>query len=159
MLIKLLGTSKDKPVGLIAIVDEVHLLDKTKSVGGVGLGRLFLRTLRQFQTEWESHGLVIVPLGTGTTLHFPIDATTGSHFVISGNDDEILLSRDDYGKLATEMFNGSKRDMEISQKFPIHFNLDAAICDFYPQIRDFQYWCNNFVPTIRMDQNFEGNAE
>ena len=61
-------------------IDEVQLLDEVKVTldfpsKSVGLGRLFLRILRDWQVQYWGKNILILPVGTGITIDFTFDPT------------------------------------------------------------------------------------
>uniref|UniRef100_A0A0G4I5S4 Uncharacterized protein n=1 Tax=Chromera velia CCMP2878 TaxID=1169474 RepID=A0A0G4I5S4_9ALVE len=101
MLKSYLCASRDKPVVVVAGVDEVQLLNTLMIIGvkKEGLGRVFLGLLRQWQQSWGDDGIRLLPLGTGILLSFPFGPSTGENEALNGTGDAVLITKDDFKKL------------------------------------------------------------
>jgi hypothetical protein len=79
-------------------VDEVQLLNNILTVDRIGLGRLFLCILRDWQYRWHKEGIRLLPLGTGIALDWAAEPTTGRIVRLNGGD-TTLISKQDFREL------------------------------------------------------------
>ena len=141
-LIEKLGANRSKPVVIVAGVDEVQLLN-TVAIPGLtfGLGRLFLRTLRDWQWEWWDDGLLIVPLGTGIALDFPADPTTGTNRRLLG-EDAVLISRTDFKEVVRQAVE--RVGPELAKRVGDGVNKESLIVQMsavmWPRVRLVEWW-------------------
>lgn len=143
-------------------VDEVQLLNKTKTLNGEGLGRLFLRYIRQWQTKLINVSILLVAVGTGVTLDFSVDGSTGQNEALSGNDDAVLITKEDFRALAVAKYTSKEAD------FDRRYGEGAkeTICDkvavlWWPRVRLIQKWSPKVFkePHVQTDSNLESWLE
>ena len=78
LILECAKATPENPIYIVAGVDEVQLLNKVTVAEGssaIGLGRLFLHILRQWQFQWYNEGIRLLPLGTGIALDWLADPT------------------------------------------------------------------------------------
>lgn len=107
----------NKPLYIVAGVDEVQMLNQQIQVGGIGLGRLFIRILRHCQIKWYKAGIRLLPLGTGIAIDWSADPTTGMNVALHGND-ATLISKEDFHGLVDNVVR-SLGAGEFHKRFPI----------------------------------------
>ena len=133
--------SEEKPLYIVAGVDEVQLLNSVRVSGSekvpVGLGRFFLRTLREWQISWRNDGIRLLPLGTGIAIDWSADPTTGKNRPLSGIE-STLITKDHFQQLVTDVVNG------LTEKtYAYHFGpnahkntvIDLVTASFWPRVR------------------------
>lgn len=142
----------------------------------LGLGSLFLRFLRQWQVDLISKNILIVPIvsttaeydimmdvfasstsltsdvyfapGTGITLDFSFDHTTGTNLVLpkgveAGEDDTILISKVDFRALASlryEKFKEGPRGFNVQYGNAKETVLDKVTALWWPRVRPIEEW-------------------
>ena len=141
---------------VIVGVDEVQLLNKSKTLHGEGLGRLFLRYIRQWQTELINFNILLVAVGTGVTLDFSVDGSTGQNSPLAGDADAVLITKEDFRALAVAKYTSKEAD------FDLRYGKGAkeTICDkvavlWWPRVRLIQKWQPKVFrkPQVQMDSN------
>ena len=146
LLVKQLGRCRGdedrKKVTLVIVgVDEVQLLNKSKTLNGEGLGRLFLRYIRQWQAELIKDNILLVAVGTGVTLDFAVDGSTGQNKPIAGDGDVVLITKDDFRALAVAKY--TSREADFDERYGK--GSKETICDkvavlWWPRVRLIQKW-------------------
>ena len=108
------------------LLEEKHPPERERK-SRIGLGRYFLRLLRQWQIEWRTKMNVhILPLGTGIALHWDEnDRTHGQNLRIVGGD-STLISKDDFRTLVCEIVQRMDPD-KFSRAFGARTNMDTII--------------------------------
>lgn len=103
ILAGVLGASAKAPHVLIAIVDEAQILDTNFDIRlkkeTIGLGRYFMRTLRDFQETMRGVGIHLLPLATGISLNFEDGIESSDQTKVLDLDALTHLSRDEFTRL------------------------------------------------------------
>ena len=92
---------------------EVKLPNKTKTLNGEGLGRLFLQCICQWQTELIEENILLVAVGTGVTLDFSVDGWTGLNRPLSGYANTVLIAKEDFWALAMAKYTSREADFDL----------------------------------------------
>ena len=147
LILECTKATPENPIYIVAGVDEVQLLNKKIIDDGstrVGLGRLFLRILRQWQSEWYKKGIRLLPLGTGIALDWLADPTQGLNIPLA-DDDATLISKRDFHKLVTDVVDGLS-DKEFTSRCCEGASrataIDLVTAAFWPRVRLLQWWRN-----------------
>lgn len=142
---------ESKKLRLVIVgVDEVQLLNKTKQIDGDGLGRLFLRFLRQTQVELIQSNVLLVPVGTGVLLDFSTDGSSGDNKPLNGHTDAVLIKKDDFRTLAERKYNAHEAEFNTrygdGAKETI---LDKVAVVWWPRVRLIEKWKpRNYTKTV-----------
>ena len=143
LLLEYTEAMPDDPIFIVVGVDEVQKLNKMMpDVEGDGLGRVFLRTLREWEREWYHHGVRIAPLGTGISLDWTVDTTEGCNMPLKG-DDATLISKDDFHDLAKEVVDGLDEG-KWPDLFPTNTTRETGVelltAAYWPRVRLLEWW-------------------
>ena len=129
--------TESSPVYIVAGVDEVQLLNNDVP-NGPGLGRLFLRILREWQHEWYIDGIRLLPLGTGIAIDWAADPTLGSNISIHGSD-TTLISKEDFKSLVQDAVVVLKNNNKFVKLFGATVDTDTVIdvvsSAYWPRVR------------------------
>ena len=152
LIVKHTSATKDKPIYIVAGVDEIQLLNMAEQVGtGIGLGRLFLRILRGWQHEWHDKGIRLLPLGTGIAIDWTADPTTGLNVPLHG-DDTTLISKNDFHELVEKVVD-SLGDDEFSRRFSSGTSketvVDLIAASYWPRVRLLEWWRDDMTAALR----------
>lgn len=166
------GATKDNPLYVVAGLDEVQMLNETtledpqEKTKRLGLGKYFLRVLREWQAEWYSLGIRLLPLGTGISLDWAANPTVGFNLPLHGGEDTTLISKPDFKiivqklvdwlnqrgnqSLLTRLVGRSNPDMETL--------VDLMSASYWPRLRLLE-----FIKRDRLDlleqRNQDTNSE
>ena len=132
--------SKEKPMYIVAGVDEVQLLNQESQVGNepkIGLGRIFLRILRYWQYKWHKEGIRLLPLGTGIAIDWSADPTTGMNVPLFGKD-TTLIDKEDFQQLVKKVVEGLSLQ-EFVRRFGAGAEketvIDLVSASYWPRVR------------------------
>jgi hypothetical protein len=109
--------------------------------------------LRRWQYEWWALGLAIVPLGTGISLDFLREPTTGTNAALEGGD-AVLVSEGDFKAIVADIVSPL-----YEQRFPPpRPSLDDVVATMtavmWPRVRMVQWWRDNRMDMLgRLDSD------
>uniref|UniRef100_A0A0G4HXD6 Uncharacterized protein n=1 Tax=Chromera velia CCMP2878 TaxID=1169474 RepID=A0A0G4HXD6_9ALVE len=158
MICSFFKASRQNPVAIVAGVNEVQLLDQTRLKMGDyehGLGMLFLRWLREWQSEWWASGIRLLPLGTGVLLEFPAMPWIGRNIALKADSDAVLISKVDFKKLVCETLQNPKFEKQKADlgRVSIDAAADLMTAVWYPRVRLLQRWRSGKQLFVVKDSN------
>ena len=157
LILECVKATPENPIYNVAGVEEVQLLNKVTVAEGssaIGLGRLFLRILHQWQFQWYNEGIRLLPLGTGIALDWLADPTQGYNIPLA-DDDATLISKQDFHKLVTDVVDGlsDKEFTSWCSGMSRATAIDLVAAAFWPRVRLLQWWRNG--ETVPLHQHPE----
>ena len=147
LILECTKATPENPIYIVAGVDEVQLLNRVAIAEGssaISLGRLFLRILQTWQSEWSRKGIRLLPLGTGIALDWLTNPTVGYNIPLDG-DDATLISKQDFHKLVTDIVDGLSDEQftsRCSDGTSKATAIDLVAAAFWPRVRLLQWWRN-----------------
>lgn len=152
--------SENNPIYIVAGVDEVQLLNNEVSYGP-GLGRLFLRILREWQCEWYADGIRLLPLGTGIAIDWSSDPTLGYNVPMHGGD-TTLISKEDFKSLVRVVIMGFIKKNKFIKRFgegvAPETVIDVVSSAYWPRVRLVEHFKNGDTDLLG-NRDLDDNAE